>query len=185
MFQDLPGSEYGVRWIENYSLRDSPFPATRPEQVRDIADLGPREHPFPARYARRFTTMLVETSLYLETMLREFRIAGGKVVGRELTSANDLLAIEEPVVFNCTGLGAKALVGDDELIPIKGQLTILLPQPEVDYVTLPANGLYMFPRSDGILLGGTSERDVWTLEPNRDAADRILEGHRQFFAAMR
>jgi glycine/D-amino acid oxidase-like deaminating enzyme len=185
MFQDLPGSDYGIRWIENYSLRDSPFPATRPEQVRDIADLGPREHPFPARYARRFTTMLVETSVYLAAMLREFRIAGGKVVARDFGSATDLLSVEEPVVFNCSGLGARTLVGDEELIPIKGQLTILLPQPEVDYITLPANGLYMFPRSDGILLGGTSERGVWTLEPDREAADRILEGHRQFFAAMR
>jgi D-amino-acid oxidase len=185
LFQDLPGSEYGIRWIENYSLRDTPFTAAPPEQVRDVEDLGPREHPFPARYARRFTTMLVETSTYLAAMLREFFIAGGRVVVRDFLSTGDLVTLDESVVFNCTGLGARTLFGDEELVPVKGQLTILLPQPEVDYITLPSNGLYMFPRSDGILLGGTQERGVWTLEPNREAEERILDGHRQFFTAMR
>jgi D-amino-acid oxidase len=185
LFQDLPGWEYGIRWIENYSLRDTPFTAAAPEQVRDVEDLGPREHPFPARYARRFTTMLVETSIYLAAMLREFFIAGGRVVVRDFVSSADLVEVEEPVVFNCTGLGARTLFGDVELIPVKGQLTILLPQPEVDYITLPSNGLYMFPRSDGILLGGTQERGVWTLEPDPEAEERILEGHQRFFGAMR
>jgi glycine/D-amino acid oxidase-like deaminating enzyme len=185
LFQDLPGSEYGIRWIENYSLRDTPFTAPAPEQVRDVQDLGPREHPFPARYARRFTTMLIETSTYLSAMLREFFIAGGRVVVRDFASRADLAAMDEPVVFNCTGLGARALFGDEELMPIKGQLTILLPQPEVDYITLPSSGLYMFPRSDGILLGGTQERGVWTLEPDTSAEARILDGHRRFFEAMR
>ena len=46
--------------------------------------------------------------------------------------------------MNCTGLGAKALFGDEELTPVKGQLTFLLPQPEIAYCTLPED-LYMFP----------------------------------------
>jgi D-amino-acid oxidase len=70
------------------------------------------------------------------------------------------------------------------MLPIKGQLTILRPQPEVDDVTLPPD-LYMFPRSDGIVLGGTFERGVSTLEPDRDAEARILDAHAQFFAAIR
>jgi glycine/D-amino acid oxidase-like deaminating enzyme len=129
--------------------------------------------------------MLVETSIYLAAMLREFFLAGGRVVVRDFASGDELLALAEPVVFNCTGLGARTLFADEELIPIKGQLTFLLPQPEIDYITLPGSGLYMFPRSDGILLGGTHERGVWTLEPDREAEKRILEAHRQFFEAMR
>jgi glycine/D-amino acid oxidase-like deaminating enzyme len=185
LFQDLPGSEYGIRWIENYSLSDEPPLPPKRDLARNAETLGPREHPFPARYARRFTTMLVETSIYLAAMLREFFLAGGRVVVRDFASGDELLALAEPVVFNCTGLGARTLFADEELIPIKGQLTFLLPQPEIDYITLPGSGLYMFPRSDGILLGGTHERGVWTLEPDREAEKRILEAHRQFFEAMR
>jgi glycine/D-amino acid oxidase-like deaminating enzyme len=185
LFQDLPRSEYGIRWIENYSLSNELFPPAQPDVTADTEDLGPREHPFPARYARRFTTMLIETSVYLAAMLREFFIAGGRVLVREFAAGDELLGVDAPVVFNCTGLGARTLVSDEELVPIKGQLTYLLPQPEIDYITLPGGGLYMFPRSDGILLGGTHERGVWTLEPDREAEKRILEAHRQFFAGMR
>jgi D-amino-acid oxidase len=69
--------------------------------------------------------------------------------------------VPEPVIISCTGLGAAELFGDPELQPVKGQLTVLLPQPEIDYAVL-AGHLYMFARSDGIQLGGTHERGVAT-----------------------
>ena len=62
--------------------------------------------------------------------------------------------------------------------------TILLPQPEVDYIVLQS-GLYMFPRADGILLGGTFERGESSLEVNAEAERRIVEGHRRLFGTMR
>jgi glycine/D-amino acid oxidase-like deaminating enzyme len=86
-------------------------------------------------------------------------------------------------VVNCTGLGAGALFGDPELVPVKGQLHVLLPQPEVDYAVL-AGDLYMFSRRDGVLLGGTFERGVATLEPNLEARRHILDGHARLFQAV-
>ena len=179
------------RWIENYVLSDA-RPSGRPQgssqSIADLYpdghDLGPREHPFGAAYVRRFTTLLIEPPVYLNAMLRDFLLMGGKVVVREFSDVASVAALPEPVVVNCTGLGARALSGDNELMPIKGQLTILLPQPEVDYIVLTSD-LYMFPRRDGILLGGTHERGVWTLEPNADAAARILGAHTQLFNRMR
>jgi D-amino-acid oxidase len=186
LFQDLPGAAYGVRWIDNFSLGDTPppTPVQNPFYV-DGVDLGPRDHPFPARYVRRFTTMLIETPIYLSALLRDFLLAGGRLIVRELASRESIAALDEPVVFNCTGLGAKTLVGDDELTPVRGQLTFLLPQPEVDYITLSDGPLYMFPRADGILLGGTFERGNWSVNPDPETEKRIVEAHRTFFEAMR
>lgn len=186
MFQELPGSMYGIRWIDNYSVGDIPDegPPQSPFYVNGV-DLRPSEHPFPARYVRRFTTMLIEPPIYMTAMLRDFLVAGGRLVVREFSSREDLTAVDEPVIFNCTGLGAKTLLADEELTPVKGQLTFLLPQPEIDYITLLDGPLYMFPRSDGILLGGTFERGNWSLEPDPATEKRVLEGHRRFFDAMR
>jgi glycine/D-amino acid oxidase-like deaminating enzyme len=117
-------------------------------------------------------------------MLREVRLAGGRVVVRELASREQVRELPEPVVVNCTGLGAKALFGDEELEPVKGQLTFLLPQPEVDYMVI-AEGLYMFPRRDGILLGGTFQHNVWSLDVDEEARQRIVTGHRALFDGMR
>ena len=146
-----------------------------------LRDLRPSEKPFPFPIVRSFETMMIEPAIYLPRLMRDHEQAGGRVVVRELTSLEQVAALPERVVVNCTGLGAAALFGDEELYPIKGQLTILAPQPEVDYIALPPD-LYMFPRRDGILLGGTFERGEWSLDPNRDAEKRILEGHSRIFA---
>jgi glycine/D-amino acid oxidase-like deaminating enzyme len=188
-FQQLPAAEFGVRWLENYVLSDQPLPQWwEQDLVRDLypelRELGRHEHPFPARYVRRFTTMLIEPPIYLSAMLRDVRLAGGRVVVGELAGREQVGELAEPVVINCTGLGARALFGDEELQPVKGQLTFLLPQPEVDYMVI-GDGLYMFPRRDGILLGGTFEHDVWSLDVNQEAFKRIMAGHRALFAGMR
>jgi glycine/D-amino acid oxidase-like deaminating enzyme len=188
-FQQLPGAEFGIRWIENYVLSHEPLPewweqSLTPDLYPESRELGPHEHPFPARYARRFTTMLIEPPIYLGAMLREVRLAGGRIVVRELKSREQVQELAEPVVINCTGLGAKALFGDEELRPVKGQLTFLLPQAEVDYIVIEEE-LYMFPRRDGILLGGTFEHNAWSLDVDEEARQRIVAGHRALFEGMR
>ena len=62
---------------------------------------------------------------------------------------------------------------------------MLLPQAEINYMTLMEDGLYMFPRTDGILLGGTFERGEWSLSVNETAKARVLKGHTEFFGSFR
>jgi D-amino-acid oxidase len=190
MFQDHIGDHYGVRWLENYVCQDRAFGTSAQGAVSNTADLyfeskvlTPKEHPFPRKFVRRFTTMMVEPQIYLHALLRDYQLAGGRVTSRDFPSPEAMATVPEPVVVNCTGLGAKTLFADEELTPVKGQLTVLLPQPEIDYIVL-ADDLYMMPRSDGILLGGTHERGEWGLDPNKEAMDRVVSGHASFFEEM-
>jgi D-amino-acid oxidase len=191
-FQLLVGPSYGVRWMTNYSLGDTPFDhedglsgmqSPIRELIPELADLPREAHPFAAPYARRFDTMMIEPSIYLDAVLRDVRLAGASIVVRRFETAAELAALPEPTIINCTGLGARTLFGDDELTAVKGQLTVLLPQPEVDYAAL-YNELYMFSRRDGIVLGGTHEKAVFTLEPDLAAKQRILAGHARLFAPL-
>lgn len=187
-FQDLVGSHYGVHWIESFACSEKPSQGYLQDPLADLypdrEDLPPGEHSFPFPYVQRYTTLFIETPLYLEAVLRDFMIMGGKLVVRGFAAMADFASLPEPVIVNCTGLGARDLVGDAELTPIKGQLSVLLPQPEIDYLTT-AGALYMFPRRDGILLGGTTERGEWDLAVNEEARAKILEGHRDFFSGSR
>lgn len=188
-YQRLPALEFGIRWLENYVVSNAPLGEWWEQGlIRDLypewRELRPDEHPFPARYARRFTTMLIEPPIYLSAMVREVRLAGGRIVVQDLRGREDVQELPEPVVVNCTGLGAKALFGDEELEPVKGQLTFLLPQAEVDYILI-ADGLYMFPRRDGVLLGGTFEHGNWSLDVDEGVRQRIVAGHRALFEGMR
>ncbi len=71
---------------------------------------------------------------------------------------------------------------------------MLLPQEDVDWRVsgdppegAPPGvlGVHMQPRNDGIALGGTSERRVWSLEPNQEAMQRIVSAHMAVHSAMR
>jgi glycine/D-amino acid oxidase-like deaminating enzyme len=192
-YQLLTGARYGVRWMRNYVLgneswtetgllgRQGPLRAMLPE----LRDLSPSEHPFAGfKNVRQFDGMMIEPPIYLAALLDEVRAAGAAIRVTELRDRESLRALPERVFINCTGLGARALFGDDELVPLKGQLTFLLPQPEVRYAVLRGD-LYMFPRSDGILLGGTHESGVWSLDPDPAAKERILSRHRAFFESFR
>ena len=183
-FQNLVGDTYGVRWIENYVLRDTSPAQQQPSPIRDLffaAEVVPRDHhPFAASYVSRFTTMLIEPPIFLPAITRDFLLRGGRIHVREFHEQRDLLRLEEKVVVNCAGLGARALFGDAELTPIKGQLAILLPQPEIDYIVIKGD-YYMFPRRDGIVLGGTHDRDEWRLDVDPAVTARIVTNHRAIF----
>lgn len=187
-FQDFVGAGYGVRWIDNYYLSDEPRESRLLDLLPDVfasaTPLRPEQHPFAAASVQRVRTMLIEPAIYLNALLRDVHIAGGRVVVGELRDSQAVAALPERVVVNCTGLGAATLFGDRQLLPVKGQLTILFPQPEVDYIVLQ-RGLYMFPRADGILLGGTFERGNSSLEVDPEAERRVVEGHRRLFGSMR
>jgi glycine/D-amino acid oxidase-like deaminating enzyme len=44
---------------------------------------------------------------------------------------------------------------------------------------------YMFPRPDGIILGGTFELDQWDTTPEPQTIARIVARHKAFFASLR
>jgi len=198
--QLLTGPKYGISWIMNYAPTDNEMSARGSNVLMpdDITNprvlLQPGEHPFPTRFAIERPEMRIEPSIYLDALMNDFLLWGGKVVIRKFETPRDVASLPESLVINCTGLGAKALFNDPELTPLKGQLTVLVPQPEVTYATsgggrataTPEAGfIHMMPRSDGIVLGGTSIRDDYSLTIDEKERQRIVEAHIYLFNAMR
>ncbi len=188
-FQIMTGDEYGVRWLPTYLEAqgeggEQTAPTLLAPYEPDFARLGPGQHPFPVERVVRFTTMYAEVGHLLRQLIRDVRIAGGRFVIRDFATPADVAALPENLVFNCTGLGAGKLFGDAMLEPVRGQLAVLLPQPEVQYAFAGSSG-YMFPRGDGIVLGGTFEHGEWLAEPQPADIARIVERHRRFFTGMR
>jgi D-amino-acid oxidase len=186
-FQTLVGPEYGVRWIEIYDLIRNE--ASLQREILGGAELYPQtqiyrdaQSYFGFPYTRQFNSMLIEPHTYLRGLLRDFYTAGGKVVVREFATREEVARLREPLVFNCTGLGSRALFNDQQLIPVRGQLEVLLPQPEIDYCYLSGSG-YMFPRRDGIVLGGTWQHEDWNLQPDPAITTSLLNAHAEIMKA--
>ena len=203
--QLLIGPKYGISWLNIYSMMNEvPTGGGRPEPEERGAGLlpsefrigqvilGPGEHQFPSRFAAYRPTMRIEPSIYLDALVGDFLLFGGRIVIRKFDTPRDLMSLDEQVIMNCTGLGSYDLFRDHGIMPLKGQLTVLVPQPEVEYNTIggiPGSNtggfIHMQPRSDGIILGGTSQLGEWSLEPDEDARRRVVESHMALFAAMR
>jgi len=197
--QLMVGPRYGIYWIDSYNATDDPNPRPRgagdgdlvPEHLRTGRDrevLGPGEHPFPTRYAIRQSNLAIEPSIYMDALVADFLAFGGRIVIRRFESRRELAALPEPVIVNCTGLGSFSLFDDKELVPVKAQLTLLVPQPEVNYrasARLPDDSnASINPRSDGIVVGNSQERDVWSLEPNEEIRRRNVDNAIAFFSRM-
>jgi D-amino-acid oxidase len=192
--QLLAGTRYGVSWIYDYSpIADPNAPRRRSAVSGDESGpgllgpstslgrvlLGPGEHPFATPFAARVPSLRFEPSIYLDALMRDVIEFGGRIVVRAFDTPRDLMSLPESLLVNCTGLGSKGLFGDEELVPVKGQLTVLVPQADVTY---SAGG--MMPRSDGIVLGHVSQRGVWSLDVDEAERKRVVDGAIAFFARM-
>lgn len=187
-YTSLGGAGYGVRWMEQYFLSESADPSEPPGALDRFfpyaARLAPGEHPFGPYYAQRSVTMMIEPAILLSRLLSDFHEAGGRLVIRNFTDSGEVLGLTETVIFNCTGLGAAALFGDSELVPARGQLVFLPPDPAIDYMTIGGGKglLYMFPRADVLLLGGTFEVGNYSNQPDSIESERIIAEHQRLFS---
>jgi D-amino-acid oxidase len=155
-----------------------------------------------------FETPVIEMSVYLEYVMGRFRELGGKIVVREVGSLEEAFE-ESSVVVNCAGLGARELVGDESLFPIRGQVVriesvstteFLLDEDEEHgggqgvevetgaeaVVEDDLRGVtYIVPRSNDCVLGGTAQVGDWSLEPDMEIAEAIIERCARFVPEVR
>jgi hypothetical protein len=102
-FQELVGEQYGVRWVETFELGQELAPLER--EPTEGAQLYPEtkilrepERYFGSPYVRQFSTMLIEPPVYMNALLRDFYIAGGKVVVKEFRSCEEIASLPPSIL---------------------------------------------------------------------------------------
>jgi hypothetical protein len=187
-----------VEWHDGYVVTDPAldrnwaFPHDEPDYpdlAPRVADLRPRsqelathQHPFRGMAVRRFTQLVFNIPAYQRLLLDDFARDGGELVQFELRTPRDFARLPERLVINCTGDGARSLLGDDSLRPVRGQTARLIPQPEVDYALIyRGHGIVALPRRDGLLVATMGPRDFGNAalqadRPQSEDAVRRLAG---------
>jgi len=183
-FQDFIGNpRYGVEYQTAYRVRDvapPPFDADFigseiGDLVGESGDVPEGNTPFQFSNIHRTYGMRFQVPAYLAAQLEDFELFGGKVVIRDFNRLEDVDALPEKVVVNCLGIGSKAIFPDDELIPIRGQLTHLVPQPGLNY-RLSAEGISFNPRDDALSCGGSTLPGIWDTTPDKQETARVIDG---------
>jgi D-amino-acid oxidase len=141
-----------VSFVDAYSLSDKPptasgepEEATAPDDGRPrfaklarelvpeinfpAAEIDPAATPFVAPYVRRRPRMTFSIGILSRLLLAEFRSGGGRLIIDEFRSPADFARLPHRTLVNATGYGARALMGDESLIPVKGQLARMMSVP--------------------------------------------------------
>lgn len=180
-YERLQGAHYGVFLRPNYipegshdGLQDVPAGILKPTELLS-------RMPFAGVKTRGslIYSWLIEPQTFLPAVISDLRRAGVHFIQREFRALSELKNLEEDMIVNCSGLGARTLFGDNELIAMKGQLVLLNPDTRMDYLALHRG--YVFCRRDAIVLGGSYERNVYNTEINSAVTSKILRINREFF----
>ncbi len=151
-------------------------------------DLPPGSHPFPVAHCRRTTSLQFNVADYSRQLVNDFYIAGGRMETVEFHTPSDLVSLQQKAIIHCTGYGARALFADESVIPVRGQIGWLIPQPEVNY------GFYyrqvnVLSRSDGIVVQASprGEESGWNdsnEQPDPQEAKAAVKVVRELYARM-
>lgn len=197
-YQNLLGFNDIVTWIDNYVVREKintdmeSFDSAGGKYPRlHISGLIPerqvldqKDHPFHVDKIVKQTTLVFNIPSYINKHLTDFLAFGGKVSIKEFKNLEDVDALSEKCILNCTGLGSMELFNDKEMMPIAGQLSFLIPQPDFNYRITTENG-YAIPRKDGIVLGGNALEGSWDETPDRAQTEKVVHALNEVMNKLR
>lgn len=162
----------------------SPPPWT--SMLAEMRELLPGELPDGFASGWQYTAPAVNMPVYLDYLLRRYTGRGGTVTTQAVTSLD---AVTAPVVVNCTGIGARSLVPDAAVIPVRGQVVVVenpgIGEFYLDHGDGGPEYVYLFPHGDVAVLGGTAHEGADDLAPRADVAARILRDITAVFPSLR
>jgi D-amino-acid oxidase len=147
----------------------------------DLAQCTPGQIPVGYGSAWRLVAPIVSMPGYLDYLARRYGRAGGATTFPAKISTLSrarALAPSARVIVNCTGCGARDLVPDPDVTPVRGQVVVAANPGITEFFvgtgSDPSDLTYLFPHGDVVVLGGTEEPGNWSLEPDPQTAARII-----------
>ena len=171
----------GVRLASGLAASGPPLaePFDWVSQVDGVRPCQPTE--LPAGYAAGWWLIapIVSMPVYLGYLHTRLERAGGTLLEARFGSLSEAAGLTAATtIVNCSGTGARRLVPDPDVTPVRGQVVVVAnPGISEFFVGVddgPGDTCYFFPHGDFVVLGGTEEPGNWSLEPDPVTAERIL-----------
>ena len=162
-------------------LEAARVPMAIPEWIAAIEDCRPSApEALPAGFATgwRYTVPVIDMPRYLGILVDRLSEFGVGIGSRAVASLADS-DLDAEVIVNCTGSGARELVPDPDVAPLRGQLVIVR-NPGIatffaDFDEATTEPTYILPQGDRVILGGSVEPDNQNPEVDPGIAEGILE----------
>jgi D-amino-acid oxidase len=172
-------ADTGVRLVPGVQASRTPVdPPDWADQIGGLTRCEPDDLPPGYATGWRFTAVLVDMPAYLGYLQRRLADAGTAVQIRRLSTLDEAVGAA-PVVVNCTGIGARELVPDLDVVPSRGQVVVVenpgITEFFADEPGLEADLLYILPHGPTVVLGGIAATGEWNLRADPAVAAAIVE----------
>jgi len=130
------------------------------------------------------TVPLIETQLFLPWLQNQLNTKGVVFIQKEIDDLDEL-SQQYDMVINCSALGARKLCGDESLIPVRGQVGLLAPVAGMPVYLDNEKPLYVVPRKDATIVGGTYEPGVETAVTDPAVIQQLLNNAYEVFPELK
>lgn len=162
------------REVTNHAYAPPDWARLLPNRAR----LQPHELPTGYSHGVRYSAPLIDMPVHLAYLTNRLEQAGGSIQQRRLTSLADATDERRTVIVNCTGLGARQLVPDPDLYPVRGYHLVTTNPGLSEFLEADTghdvNLLAIYPHANHVVLGGTAEPYVWERQLDETIARAIL-----------
>lgn len=180
----FPG--HGVRMHTHWEASNIDYPRPRYAEVVESFERfeGPGV-PGGYRIGWRYGTWFIDMSVYLPWLAALFVERGGalELLPAPLRNLQELAALPAPVIFNCSGLGARLMCPDPLVVPMKGQVILTRPIPGMDW-SISGDRFYIYPRKSDTVIGGTAERGVYSDHVDPGVVDLLISGNQRILPEL-
>ena len=131
-----------------------------------------------------FSTYIVETTSYMQWLMRKVKRGGATFQERKIFSFDELSSYD--IILNCTGIGSCELLDDKLMHPVRGQtVTVKAPWLAQWLVFYGKESIdYIFPRANDVILGGTLQAGNWSENPDPKTTQQILLRCQGYFPSL-
>ncbi|KAH8412050.1 hypothetical protein KR222_007947 [Zaprionus bogoriensis] len=136
--------------------------------------------------ALSFVTYTSEPIKLLPYLMKRFVRNGGKIVKQKVTDLERFVNYSPyDVIVNCTGLGSRQLLNDEQMYSVRGQVsrvkanwifTALLDESD--------DGNYIIPNTESVVLGGTHQEKDYNTRVSETDKRFIIDGCRRMLPGL-
>ena len=182
-------STAGVYFTPGYGRieRARPYPSW-PIRTLSTAEAKQAMLPFSdSENIYSFSAFFVRPNRHLPWLMSKFQENGGLVERRKIDSLSELEGYD--VIINCSGLGARKLVGDESVYSYRGQMVVLRNTIGLQNFWINSTGgrivTEVFPYEDVVIVGTVAEPHDYSKEVDPETTEEILRAATELVPAVK
>jgi D-amino-acid oxidase len=126
---------------------------------------------------------LIETQIFLPWLMNELRLMNVEIIETEVRSFKEIAGAD--VIVNCSALGSRQLCNDKDLVPVRGQVGLIEPKNNFPIFLDNELPLYIVPRKDAMIVGGTYEPGIEEAVTEPATIDALLDNAYKVFPELK